>query len=83
MTAENKRYREQRTDNYGKMPPQAVELEQAVLGALMLERNTYVIVGELLKPECFYKEAHQRIFGAMCRLHCLTLLNHRNISIIL
>ncbi len=47
---------------YGKMPPQAVDVEEAVLGALMLERDAYVAVGDILKPESFYKEEHQKIF---------------------
>lgn len=35
----------------GKLPPQAKELEEAVLGALMLEKDAYSVVGEILKPE--------------------------------
>ncbi|HEX7903631.1 MAG TPA: replicative DNA helicase [Chitinophagaceae bacterium] len=50
---------------YGKVPPQAKDLEEAVLGALMLEKNAFDTVVEILKPECFYVEAHQRIFGAI------------------
>jgi replicative DNA helicase len=50
---------------YGKVPPQAKELEEAVLGAIMLEKNVFDVVVEILKPECFYVEAHQRIFRAM------------------
>lgn len=50
---------------YGKVPPQAVDLEEAVLGALMLEKDAFAIVGDLLRPECFYKDAHQRIFRAI------------------
>lgn len=50
---------------YGKVPPQAKELEEAVLGAIMLEKNAFDVAVELLKPECFYVEAHQRIFRAM------------------
>lgn len=50
---------------YGKVPPQAKELEEAVLGAIMLERNAFDTIVELLKPECFYVESHQRIFNAM------------------
>lgn len=49
----------------GKMPPQAVELEEAVLGALMLERDALTNVIEILKPESFYKDAHTRIFTAI------------------
>jgi replicative DNA helicase len=50
---------------YGKVPPQARELEEAVLGAIMLEKNAFDVIAEILKPECFYVEAHQRIFSAM------------------
>lgn len=52
----------------GKMPPQAVELEEAVLGALMLEKDALTEVVDILKPESFYKDAHYRIFGAIQRL---------------
>src|SRR5690606_21764902 len=50
---------------YGKLPPQAKELEEAVLGAIMLEKNAFDSVVEILKPECFYVDANQRIFRAM------------------
>ena len=50
---------------YGKVPPQAKDLEEAVLGAIMLEKSAFDTVVEILKPECFYVEAHQRIFRAM------------------
>src|SRR5215469_967263 len=50
---------------YGKVPPQAKELEEAVLGAIMLETSAFDTVVEILKPECFYLEGHQRIYRAM------------------
>src|SRR5258708_7581540 len=50
---------------YGKVPPQAKELEDAVLGAIMLEKSAFDTVVEILKPECFYVEGHQRIYKAM------------------
>ena len=50
---------------YGKIPPQSKELEEAVLGAIMLEKAAFDTVVELLKPECFYVDAHQRIYRAM------------------
>src|SRR5882757_2094037 len=50
---------------YGKVPPQAKDLEEAVLGAIMLEKSAFDTVIEILKPECFYVEGHQRIFKAM------------------
>src|ERR1043165_4454532 len=46
----------------GKVPPQAVDVEQAVLGALMLERNALTAVIDVLHPEYFYKDSHQKIF---------------------
>ncbi|HVX00515.1 MAG TPA: replicative DNA helicase [Candidatus Babeliaceae bacterium] len=50
---------------FGKVPPQAKDLEEAVLGAIMIEKNAFDIVIEILKPECFYTEPNQRIFRAM------------------
>ncbi|MFN5335156.1 MAG: replicative DNA helicase, partial [Bacteroidota bacterium] len=50
---------------YGKVPPQSRELEEAVLGAIMLETRAFESVSETLRPECFYLDAHQRIFKAM------------------
>src|SRR3982750_2341734 len=49
---------------YGKVPPQAKELEEAVLGAVMLEKSAFDTIVEILKPECFYTDAHQIIFKA-------------------
>jgi replicative DNA helicase len=53
---------------YGKIPPQAKDLEEAVLGAVMLEKSAFDTVVEILKPECFYVDSHQRIFKAMQNL---------------
>ncbi|MFH0867012.1 MAG: replicative DNA helicase [Bacteroidota bacterium] len=53
---------------HGKLPPQAVELEEAVLGALMLEKDALTAVIDMLKPEVFYKEAHQKIYRAILDL---------------
>src|SRR5215218_4196767 len=50
---------------YGKVPPQAKDLEEAVLGAIMLEKKAFDAVVEILKPECFYVESHQRLYKAM------------------
>jgi replicative DNA helicase len=50
---------------YGKVPPQAKDLEDAVLGAIMLEKNAFDAVIQILQPECFYVDAHQRIYRAM------------------
>ncbi|RYZ20316.1 MAG: replicative DNA helicase [Chitinophagaceae bacterium] len=50
---------------YGKVPPQAKDLEEAVLGAIMLEKGAFDAVVEILKPESFYVDAHQKVFRAM------------------
>ena len=49
---------------YGKVPPQAKELEEAVLGAVMLEKSAFDNIIEILRAECFYLDAHQIIFRA-------------------
>jgi len=53
---------------FGKMPPQAPALEEAVLGALMLEKDAMAVVLDILRPESFYHDAHGLIYGAMMRL---------------
>ncbi len=55
-------------EQYGRIPPQAVELEEAVLGAVMLEKGTDIQVLDILKAESFYVEAHQKIFKAIVDL---------------
>ncbi len=50
---------------YGKLPPQAIEVEEAVLGALMLERDAYVTVADTIDTNSFYKEEHRKIFDAI------------------
>ena len=57
------------TDNFGHLQPQATELEQAVLGALMVEKDAYYKVSEFLRPESFYEKRHQYIYEAVRRLN--------------
>lgn len=52
----------------GKLPPQAIELEEAVLGALMLEKDALTMVIDILKPETFYRESHAFIYEAIVTL---------------
>ncbi|MDP4656010.1 MAG: replicative DNA helicase [Algoriphagus sp.] len=56
------------TNFLGKVPPQAIELEEAVLGALMLEKDALTSVIDILKVESFYKESHKVIFQAILDL---------------
>ena len=58
----------QNTNEIGKLPPQAVELEEAVLGAMLLEREALSTVIDILSPEAFYKEQNGRVFTAMIAL---------------
>ena len=56
------------SESLGKLPPQARDLEEAVLGALMLEKNALNAVVEFLKPEHFYADAHREIYQAIIDL---------------
>ena len=56
-------------DAYGRMQPQAVEFEEAVLGALMIEQDAYSQVSEILRPESFYDHRHQLIYDAIRTLN--------------
>ncbi|HIE15727.1 MAG TPA: replicative DNA helicase [Bacteroidales bacterium] len=51
-----------------KMPPQAIEIEQAVLGAILLNKDAMLEANQHLKPESFYSEKHQIIFSALQQL---------------
>jgi replicative DNA helicase len=52
----------------GRVPPQAVDLEQAVLGAMMLEKNAVTDTIDILKMSSFYDPKHQYIYGAIREL---------------
>lgn len=53
---------------FGKLPPQARELEEVVLGACLLEQSVVLTTLDILKPECFYSHEHQLIFTAIIQL---------------
>lgn len=52
-------------NEFGKLQPQNLELEDAVLGALMLEKDAYSKVVDILKPDCFYNPENQKIYEAI------------------
>lgn len=54
---------------YGKVAPQDTEAEKAILGAIMLEKDAIDFAAELLKPESFYLDSHQRIYKAALSLN--------------
>ncbi len=55
-------------NDLGKVPPQAVDIEQAVLGAMMLEKNAVTDTIDILKPSSFYDPKHQYIYNAIREL---------------
>lgn len=55
-------------DDFGHLPPQDVKMEQAVLGALLIEKDAYFEVAEILNPQSFYEKRHQYIYEAIRNL---------------
>ncbi|HHY94735.1 MAG TPA: replicative DNA helicase [Firmicutes bacterium] len=54
--------------NTERVPPQNLEAEQSVLGAMLLEKEAIVRAAEILRPEDFYRDAHRQIFAGMLSL---------------
>ena len=52
----------------GKLPPQALELEEAVLGAMLIDKGAVDTVIDIIHPDVFYKESHQKIYKAIFTL---------------
>ena len=52
-----------------RVPPQSIEAEQSVLGAMMIEKEAIIKVTEMLNPEDFYRESHRLIFRAILALY--------------
>ncbi|WP_243387207.1 replicative DNA helicase [Bacillus kexueae] len=55
-------------DLVDRIPPQNIEAEQAVLGAIFIEPQALTLASEILIPDDFYRASHQRIFNAMLKL---------------
>ena len=69
MSEDRKRTKKQPIDpTYGHIQPQAPEVEKAVLGALMIDKDAYVEVCEILRAESFYEPRHQKIYAAIQQL---------------
>ena len=56
---------EQLIAEHGKVPPQALDYEEAVLGAIMVEKDALTEIIDILKPESFYRDSHQKIYSAI------------------
>ena len=52
-------------DTGGRIPPHDKDVEEAVLGALMLEKDAYPTVCDIIKPETFYEPVNQKIYEAI------------------
>ena len=52
-----------------RLPPQSIEAEQSVLGALLIDRDAVIEVAELLRPEDFYRSDHGAIYDAVLQLY--------------
>ncbi|MBQ1889294.1 MAG: replicative DNA helicase, partial [Selenomonas sp.] len=51
-----------------RVPPQNIEAEQAVLGAMLIKKEAIIAVQEILLPDDFYREAHRIVYEAMLEL---------------
>ncbi len=56
-------------DANGMIPPHSLESEQAVLGALLIDPDAMIQVGDVLKPDDFYADKHRLLFDAMLELY--------------
>jgi len=64
--------------NEGFIPPQAIEIERAVLGALLIEKESFNRISEILKDKVFYSEANQTVYDSIKSLN----YNHRPIDML-
>jgi replicative DNA helicase len=53
---------------FGKIPPQAIDLEEAVLGGIMLEKDSLIEIIDIIRPESFYHDQHQKIYSSILDL---------------
>lgn len=71
MIPQNRQNRENALNSvmFGKVPPQALDLEQAVLGAILIDKDAMPEVYPILQPESFYDDRHRLVYSAMLQLH--------------
>ena len=50
---------------FGHLQPQATDIEKVVLGALMIDKDAFLVVSEIIKPETFYESRHEKIYEAV------------------
>ena len=54
---------------FGHLQPQATDIEKVVLGALMIDKDAFTVVSEIIKPETFYESRHEKIYEAVQSLN--------------
>ena len=54
---------------FGHLQPQATDIEKVVLGALMIDKDAFTVVSEIIKPETFYESRHEKIYEAIQSLN--------------
>ncbi|MBR3394265.1 MAG: replicative DNA helicase, partial [Firmicutes bacterium] len=52
-----------------RIPPHSDEAEKSVLGAVLIDKETFFAVSEILKPDDFYPESHKEIYHSMLDLY--------------
>ena len=56
-------------DSLGRIQPQELEFEKSVLGALLLEKDAYSLISDILTPDSFYDPRNQKVYSAISKLH--------------
>lgn len=56
-------------NTFGHLQPQAIEIERVILGALMIDKDAFTVVSDILRPETFYEPRNQKIFHAIQSLN--------------
>ena len=56
-------------ESLGRLQPQELEFEKSVLGALLLEKDAYSLISDILTPESFYDPRNQKVYSAISKLH--------------
>ena len=73
-------------NSYGHLQPQAIEIERVVIGALLIDKDAFTVVSEIIRPETFYDPRHQKMYAAIQQLNydelysCIHLLMTRVIK---
>ena len=62
---------------YGHLQPQATDIERAVIGALMIDKDAFSLISEIIRPETFYEPRNQKIYQAIQNLN----MNERPVDI--